>query len=102
MDPTEHSQHRQPSMKRRSGLVKRSGHRPKPNAQPRPPQSRSRHPTGYPIAPTELPKGWSAATLGIPDPEAGIRYAIYPSEGGYQPPVTPRGGYKLRLTAKYL
>ena len=76
----------------------------KPSAQPGPPPG-SKPPkvsTGSPIAPTELPKGWSAAALGMRDPKAGPRCAIHPSEGGYQPPVTPGGGYGLRLTPKCL
>ena len=96
--------HRRPSMKRGSGLVNRSGHGPKPNAQPRPPPGPKppEASTGYPIAPTELPKEWSAATLGMHGPKTGPRCAIHPSEGGYQPPVTPGGGYGLRLTPKCL
>ena len=96
--------HRQPSIKKGSGLVKRSGREPKPNAQPRSPLGPKppKVPMGDPICPTELPKEWSAATLGIHDPKACPRCAIYSSEGGYQPPVTPGGGYELRLTPKCL
>ena len=34
--------------------------------------------------------------------KAGPSCTIHPSEGGYQPPVTPGGGYGLRLTPKCL
>lgn len=34
--------------------------------------------------------------------KAGPSCTIHPSEGGYQPPVTPGGGYRLRLTPKCL
>ena len=58
--------------------------------------------TTHPIAPTELPKGWSAADVGMRDPEAGPHCDIHPSSGGYQPPVTSEDGYGLRLTPERL
>ena len=53
-----------------SELVIRSERGPKPSTQFEPPPGPEppKVPTSYPIAPTELPKGWSAAALGIRDP----------------------------------
>ena len=85
----------------RTGLLQsRSGSRPRsawtyPCADPTP-----EHATGHPIAPTEFPKVWSAADAEMqarkPDPHCNI----HTSRGGYQPPVTPGSGYRLRLTPK--
>ncbi len=58
---------------------------------------------GHPIAPTEFPKGRSAAGgTGSPVRAAPARCDMRPSGGGYQLPVTPGDGYRIRLTPKCL
>ena len=58
---------------------------------------------GHPIAPTELPMRRSARRcVGFATRNAGPPCDVRPSAGGYQPPVTPAGGYGLRLTPECL
>ena len=83
----------------RTGLLQsRSGSRPRsawtcPCADPTP-----EHATGHPIAPTEFPKAWSAADAEVQARRRDPHCDMHTSRGGYQPPVTPEGGYELRLT----
>lgn len=59
-------------------------------------------PTSHPFAPTEFPKGWSAAG-GAQRPGALASGDIHPSRGGFQPPATPQqGGCELRMTPECL
>ena len=90
---------------RRSGLVKRSGARPKPvhPARETPEAEAQGISIGHPIAPTEFPRGWSAHSMwGFATRNAGPLCGIHALEGGYQPPVTPGDGYELRLTPECL
>lgn len=82
----------------------RSGRRPKPSAQLGAFRGRSRRQThrAIQLPPLSCPRSGPPQPWRFTTPNAGPRCSIHPSVGGYQPPVTPGGGYRLRLSPKCL
>ena len=91
---------------RKGARVARNGRGPgEPGTPPeRFPTSRSAEgsPAGNPIAPTVFPRERSAAGSTSDPRRSPVHCDICPPRGGYQPPITPGGGYRLRRTSECL
>ena len=78
---------------------------PQPHARPgRPPgaEAPARPPRAIQLPPLSSPRDGPPQTWGFATPEPAHPATCTPQSGGYQPPVTPGGGYGLRSTPECL